>query len=537
MRLRPLLIVILLVLVGFLLRLWLLVVMDSHTTDGIGFLSTATYLRDASNWSDVPKRITMPLYPILLLGMSYLTGNDISLAGRWVNMLVGIAMIPMVFVLARKLFDARVACFAALFTAVDFIFITFSSSDRADLPFTLLNVLLVYLFWVIPWEKCNFKHALLFGFAMGITQLTRTIGILHFTVFFAFWIVYMVRNHVPWKRFLPGTLIPVFVVFGILASLPPLYLSAIGATQQSYIGHSFIDGTLVAKGEREAGWLSLNEDATDFAIFDEIRNFKIIDAFDWETIVMKYQFGFRTIMTHFAESMWEYFQSWIVFLMMFVLVFILRYKIIDGWDRVGYLLLLLTPILFILPIVFTDPIFFLPFRPFFLIILGWLVSGIISLKELRKFGTLFAAILTIAIVATNFLNLYHIREKEAGSVNGYRFVGEYLHEIKKNDDTIMARDRTVYFYSDMKGYPLPAALLDKTIKFCHHHEIDYFIYGPDERYARGAWGHEITELIKNGDNTFELLHTETRSGPIQIYKLHYDNDLTPNPSPASGEGR
>jgi hypothetical protein len=516
------------VLIGFLLRLWLLVVTDSHTTDGIGFLSTACYLRDSSNWIDVPKRITMPLYPILSLGMSYFTGNDIPLAGRWVNMLVGITMIPMVFTLARKLFDARVACFAALFTAVDFLLIEFSVSDRADLPFALLNVLLAYLFWVIPWEKCNYKHALLFGFSMGLTQLTRTIGILHFTVFAVFWIVYMVRNHVPWKRFLPGTLIPVFVIFGLLASLPPIYLSAIGATQQSYIGHSFIDGTLVAKGEREAGWLSLNEDSTDFAISEKIRNFKIIDAFDWDLIVMKYQFGFTSIMNHFGESMWEYFQSWLVFLMMFVLVFILRYKIIDGWDRVGYLLLLLTPILFLLPIVFTDPIFFLPFRPFFLVILGWLVSGIISLKELRNFGVIVVSILTIAIVTNNFLNLYPIREKEAGHINGYRLVGEYLREIQEPGDTVIARNRTVGFFAGMKGYPFPAALLKKTIKFCRHHEIDYFIYGPDERYARSAWASEILDMIKDGDKTFESIHVETRGGPIQVYKLHYDNE-TPLP--------
>ncbi|MBU1023869.1 hypothetical protein KKB99_06270, partial [bacterium] len=81
MRNRLLIIITVLMIVGLVLRYWLLAVTDSHTTDGIAFLSTAEYMRDPAGWPDVPKRITMPLYPFMVYLFSFFTGGNVVTAG------------------------------------------------------------------------------------------------------------------------------------------------------------------------------------------------------------------------------------------------------------------------------------------------------------------------------------------------------------------------------------------------------------------------------------------------------------------------
>lgn len=522
MNKRTALIITALIVAGFLLRLWLLVVMDSHSTDGIGYLSTAEYMRDPSGWTEIPKRITMPFYPFLAFLLSFVTNGNIVTAGRWASMLVGLALIPLVFLLARKLFDEKIAIIASFLTAIDWVFIVHSTWDRADLLFTLMTVVLAYSFWKIPWEKTVICHALLFGLLMGLTQLTRTNGVLYFSIFIPLWIVYAVRQKIKWTSFLLRTFLPALIVYSLLASLPILYLDAIHAPSQSYLGHTFLDGILSAQGDREQQAYKLNDDATDYVMTEQIRKFKTIDIWNLRgTLVSKYVYGWKFIASYFAESVWKYFRFSLVVIIPLLIMFFMKRKEIIGWDRAGFLLLFFLPFALLLPIMHLQESFFVPLWPFFLIILSWFIIRISDLKLLKKSGPIIGLLVLIAVVAINLQHLAQIRNIESAYPNAYRLAGEYIHQIAKPGDTIMARDNTAFFYANLRGYRPPSEPLDRVMKYLKHMGIDYFILGPVERKERPELTKELIDLVESGDKSFEIIRVETR-GPSPIYILKYN---------------
>lgn len=520
MRNKAFLIVSGLTIVGFLLRFYLLVVTDSHTTDGIAFLATAEYFRNPSEWVEAPSRLKMPFFPLLAYLGSFLTSGDVISAGLWVNTILGVLMIPVVFVVARYLFNEWVGYLAALLIAIDIEFIKYSVLDRSDLQFTLIILLVIYYFWKIPWEKCDYRHGLFFGMLLGLAQLTRSNAVFFLAVCLIYWIVYAVRNNINVRRFIPCSMLPVFIVFIILSSLPSLYMRIINVQQPSYLGHAFIEGTLIAKGEREHEWFQLNDDSTEFVKDQIIREFQISNYLNWETACAKYNYGWNFIFGNFFDDMWNYLHGWLCLLGTMSIILIAKSRDLKGWDKVGYLASYIAPFLLILPAIQVQSSYLLPLRLILIIIFAWIIIQFVGIKQLGKLRYLFAGIILFAAFAINLQNCYVHRDRVAGRENGYRLVGKYLRTIKEPGDKVMAKNNSIYLYSMMRGYTLPAELLDKTLAFCFNNGVKYFVYGPDERYVRSAWSHEIKDMINDGDTRFELIHIEIKGGPIVVYKLN-----------------
>ncbi|MFH1514605.1 MAG: hypothetical protein ABIG42_04010, partial [bacterium] len=361
--------------------------------------------------------------------------------------------------------------------------------------------------------------ALFFGSLMGLTQLTRTNGVLYFSIFFCFWIFHAVKHKVGAVNFILRTLLPVIVIYSLLACAPVLYLKSINAHQQSYIGHTFLDCILTAEGDREQVAYKLNEDATDFAMTEQIREFSIKDIWRFRgTIPAKYIHGWRFIGEYFFCSVWKFFRWGLVLIIPLMFLFVSKSNKISGWDRIGYLMSFSIPYLFLLPMMHLQDTFFVPLWPIFLIVLSWFISEIIRLEVIGKFTRVVSVLIIVCVVFVGLRHLYTFRADEAGHVNGYKLAGEYLKETGTPGETIMSRNNTVFFYAGMRGYRPPTENLDRTLKYCQYMGIDYFILGPDERKSRPELADEIIKSLESGDTAFELVYTEKR-GESDIYVL------------------
>lgn len=516
--------------VGLALRYWLLIVTDSHTTDGIAYLSVAEYMRDSVAFPDIPKRITMPFYPFLVYLFSFVTGGNVVSAGRCVSMIVGIGIIPLVFILARNLFNEYTAIIAAVLISADWLFIVNSTLDRADILFALLTIILVIYFWRIDWRKTQITDALFFGMLMGLTQLTRTNGVLYFAVFIVFWIFYINKYKIKPASFIISTFIPLLIVYCLIASIPILYLKSIDATQQSYIGHAFLEGSLDALGDREQDAYKLNEDATNYIVTEQIREFSIDDIWRLKsTLPAKFISGWHLIGASFVEAVLKYFKAALLFIIPLIVLFILKRNEVDGWNQTGYLISFSIPFIFLMPIIQMQESYLVPLWPIFIIVLSWFISEAYNVEIIGKFTKPTAILIILIVVFVSLHHLYDFRSREAMHSNGYKLAGEFLKERGSPDDTIMARDNTIYFYAGMRGYRPPSESLERTIKFCRHMGIDYFVLGPMERKERPELTQQIIELIESGDTTFEIILTETRgSSDIYILQISDDNSVTSN---------
>ena len=513
-------IIIVILIVGFLLRLWYLIVNDSHSTDGIVFLFTADYLRNPSVWSKVPTRFIMPFYPFLVFLTSFLTKGDIDIAGRWANLAVGVLMILFAYHISKRLFDRNTGLISALLIAIDPILVKYSSFDRSDLLFSLLILILAYYFRFIQWEKNNYKQGIFFGALLGLAQLTRPNAVWYFLLFIIYWIWIIKKYRIPITNFIFKTLFPVTSVFLAFTSIPYIYLKIINYPIRNYIVYAFLDGLLFAKGVREHDWFQLNANATGYISVEQLHNVRLSDMFHWDIISVKYVYAGNYLYNYFTQSTWAYFHGWITLIIMMIIFYVVMRKEVSGWNKAGYLFSFTLPLILLLPLVQIHETYLLPLRPISIIILGWFISNFYSLKGFGKYGKAIAVIVTIAIILTNLQNLYSMREQEAQYVNGYRYIGQYLKENGKPDDSVMAKNNSIYYYARMLGYPLPSSPLDQTIRFCHYKGIKYLVFGPDERRIRGAWEKEITDRIKKGDKTFELIHKELHGDVYSVYRIN-----------------
>jgi 4-amino-4-deoxy-L-arabinose transferase-like glycosyltransferase len=508
--------------IGFVLRLLLLLVSSSHSTDGIAFLSTAYYIDHPEEWSNIPPRILMPLFPFLIYVFSFLTRGDLSLAARWVNLVAGMAMILSSFFMAKRLFNVKTGLLTSFFVALAPVLIRQSTTERSDLLFTLFSLLLAYYFRVIPWEKADFKKSLFFGLILGISQLVRPNAICFLVLFLFYWIRLLFLKRLTFKAMVTRILFPVCLVCIIFALIPLTYLKIIHAPPINYISNAYLDGLYMAQGTREHDWFQLNDDATGFKSDELKRNFKLTDFLNWRSISTKYSYAWVYVQQYTTQSSYEYFQGWFVLIIIMLLFLIYLRKEITGWKTVGYLLSFSIPFIFIVPFIQIQGTYLIPLHPFFLLILSWVIIEFSQVKQFVIYGKIIACIIVIAIACTN-IYAYHVQKNdEIRSYDGYRAIGLHLRDIGKPGELILARNNTIYFYAKMRGYPMPAAQLDQTIKFCRYKGIKYMVFGPDERYVRGLWESEILQRIKDGDTTFELIYKDFRGGIYRVFKINPD---------------
>jgi tetratricopeptide (TPR) repeat protein len=136
-----------------------------------------------------------PFYPYFLGIIYKIFGPDLFLA-RLIQYLIGSLSVILIYLLARKLFDRRVAVIAGLLAATYWILIYFEGELLLDFLLVFFGTLLLLLLYRAA-EKPVFRNWFLAGVVLGFFAVTRP-NILAFAPFILLWLLIYFRRNKSW---------------------------------------------------------------------------------------------------------------------------------------------------------------------------------------------------------------------------------------------------------------------------------------------------------------------------------------------------
>jgi len=182
----------------------------------------AAKLYASGSYSDALRVCPFSLFP-LLLPPFYKIFGDWVLAGQWVSSLCGALTIIPLYLLARRIFDVKIALWGTIFYIVCPPLVIFSAEILRDTPFILLYITALWFGYSgIKDEKAG--HAALAGICIFLAVLIRKEGIPLFMILPLFLIWRVAKEKVSWikaAQMLAFLLIPFFVIALFVGVLAP----------------------------------------------------------------------------------------------------------------------------------------------------------------------------------------------------------------------------------------------------------------------------------------------------------------------------
>lgn len=177
----------------------------AHLNEGKGYTTNRKWLFfEEHHGFPIPEGNRQPLLPLLASLLFLITGPSHT-AAQWLVLFAGLLLIPMVYLLGRRLYGARTGLLAALFTTLSPAQIWFGSMVE-DQVFFQLGFLLLLLLWYRWWPagtepvkpSRQVLPFLLMGGVAGLTWLARPNGLLLLAAL-AVSIPLMIRSVADWK--------------------------------------------------------------------------------------------------------------------------------------------------------------------------------------------------------------------------------------------------------------------------------------------------------------------------------------------------
>lgn len=507
-------------------RLYLLLVTEKFSADGVSYLSTALYIRDPELIGEVPKRIYFILYPLLTLLFDFFIRN-ITLSGRILNFLVGIAIPPLTFLVGRRFLKTTPSIIAALFCIFNPFLIEQSAEIRGDNLFALMTLLSIYVFESRDWSKPNLRDALMLGAVIGLSQLARSNGMMYLLVVIPIWIMWIKAGKIQFKPWLLHTLIPFLVVFFVIFSIPYLLLMARGEKLPSMFVYVYLDGNITATQNREDLFFKLNLDATEYQFLEDVAQTEMRDLLtDLSILPKKYAGNFLYCLRLVFDPIIEILLHLSIFLLP-LLFYVFYYwgdvKTPSGLKRIIFWA---WPSFFLLPAIKIENLYFLPLIPVLMLVLAWFIVAVSELGWIAKWRVYLLAILMLTVLIPECNQSVKLLDAQARYVNPYIPAGKWINENSNMQTTIMARHPEVFFHAFRHGYRMPNEDLNRTLIFSLHKGITYIVFGPVEIDKRKQLFYDAYyEIHSMGDKArIKLAHTvDTGHELVYILELVPEN--------------
>ncbi len=442
-----------------------------------------------------------PLFPLFIAGVATIL-QDYVLAAYVVVVVFGSLVLFPTYLLGRELAGERVGLMAAALVAVIPLLVDYSSRLYSESVYTFFLILGI-LFGRHMLRGCRVPCSILAGMALGLAYLANPSAIFYPVVLIALAVVIAVVNGV-WRQMLKAAVI-FLLTFSLYAVPYVVYL-------HSETGSWTFNG-------KSPGVADSASRGLDFGTVEWERVMLAIDEESGETVVQSIDDSVNPvayIIAHPVEGSKNflrqeeslYFRELPHILPLWLLPLIGLGLFAEGWTRrraakVGYLVLMMTPVLIIL-IMYAHDRFFIPFVPLVTIwvargwsrlevwgdetvSLSWPEDGRERARRWVPWAVGAAVLLPVLLFAveTVIRPVYPVEQREAG---------EYLAPLTGLEDKVMARQYTSAFYAGATAVLLPYADYEKTTEYARRKGVDYLVLGRDEIYV---WRPTLEPLLED----------------------------------------
>ena len=515
-----------LILLSVIPRLCLLCYYSSYSGDGVSYLSTSIYLKNPDLIGEVPKRIYFILYPSLVLLVDFIF-NNIALSGRVLNLLIGTAIPPMIYLLGRRFLTRKTAFFAAVLCVFNPILLEQSVTIRGDNLFALLTLITIFVFESCDWSKPKVRDALYLALILGLAQLSRTNGLMYLLVIIPIWLMWIRAGKIPIKEWLLKTLIPFLLLFFVIFMIPHAFLAIRGEKLPSMFVYTYLDGNIAATSDREEVFFKLNSDATEYQFLEDVAQTEMRELItDLSILPAKYIRNFKYCLQLLFYPIIDVMVKMSIFLLplvFYVFFYSGEIKIPPGLKRTVFWA---WPSFFLLPAINIENLYFLPLIPVLMLVLVWIFDTASGLGWISKWKNWIFIFLILIVLIPECLQSSQLMIKEKNYINPYIPAGEWINENSDMETKIMARNPEVFFHAFRHGYRMPYEDLDRTLKFSLYKGVTYMVFGPTEQERRKELFLSLyEEIFKMGDKSrIELVETiDTGQDRVFILKLVPEN--------------
>ncbi len=443
-----------------------------------------------------------PLLPIIIAGTEAVVRNYVLAAYLVVTIFGSLILIP-TYLLGCELVSKRVGLMAAALMAVTPLFVDYSSriyTESVYIFFMLMGVLFGYRML----RDRSVLSGLLAGAAIGLAYLTNPSGIYYAVVLAGLAVVIGLIRHVRGQM---AKALVVFLALFLVFFVPYVIFL------HSHLGRWTYDGKLNAgniynsthnlranSSDEEKDLLSLTDDNSQLKMMalpeEDLMTYIIKQPVSAAKTFVKQTYDF------YGQVLPKVIPLWLLPLMGLGLF-------ATGWSRrralnVGYLLLMMAPVIIILAMYAHDR-FFMPFIPLIMI---WIAEGWTRLEAWaqeslalifsRRWQTRLKTWIPWLVAAAMILPLLAYSaslEKKQSYPLGYKDAGQYIERVAGGGKRVMSREYSAAFYADATAVLLPYADYDSTTTYARKEHVDFLVIGSREL---ADWRPTLTRLAQAG---------------------------------------
>ncbi|MEK6904641.1 MAG: glycosyltransferase family 39 protein [Nanoarchaeota archaeon] len=494
------------------IRILMIGLHETIEIDGVYYSRLGYNLINGGGYIDVEGNVNTvftPLYPILI-GIFDLVFGNLEFTARIISVIFGALLIFPVYMLARRLYNEKVALVSALITAVYPALAYISTITYSDSLYLFLLYNLFYFGYRALEEKKRSLYAIS-GLLGGLLYLARPEGAFY-TFLIALLAVFWSRKDI---RSAARNIILLLVVFAMVVS--PFVLFAYNQTgdlslsSKGYVVYKFREFKPFTI-EYERNIFGLNEEKTDI----KLNPYTVKGSLANEIMNNLPNFFSRYFYGLFKEI-------YFVIPMLFPLVIFSIISFFRKFDKKDlkkeyYLLALIAyPILFF-PVFWVEVRYMLPILP---VLVMWASNGILNIDRLlnRKWISTFLLIVIVAFsLAGNVLanQLVDKRFEKQDPPLEHREAGKWL---KENFDSpvIMERKPWASFYSGGTFVNLPYGNFSDVKEYGCYKKAEFMI--ADERYV-GKLRPGLSYLLEKEKSEPDIVYENERNkNRLIVYKL------------------
>ena len=446
--------------------------------DGVGLVTIGKNLVTGNGYIGIEGDVDLvysPLYPLLVGLLSFIVRN-LELAGRLISVLFGGLLVIPIYLIAKKVYNKKVALIAGLLTALYPVLVYLSDIVYAESLYFFVFFFGIY-FALESLDNKKWLNYVLTGLLFGVGYWIKPEIAIAVLIFFVF---SLVKNK---KEVIVKSLVFLLIFLVVIAP---------------YIGFLYLEtGKLLSNGKSSLTFLLSKGDVGSEEYektFFELENEKLkrdILRKEYRNI-FSYVFSDGFFKNYFKNLWEEIFKVRSIFPLVFLLISFLGLKNFR-WENKFLFLLFLYPLLFF-------PMFVIWVRYLSLIVpflLIWMSKGVF---EFGKYWKLIIGVLVVVLLIGNVLALYSGEGDIRTEAIEHKEMGEWLKNNGYEGKIIMGRKAWVAYYSEGKQVYLPYANYDETKKYGCLNDVDLIVI--DERFIKTR--PMLKDLLNNDDYLYKI---------------------------------